>query len=119
MGTNKHFEDLQIWQESRRIVREIYKHTTKLKDFGFNDQIQRAAISIMNNIAEGYESGINSVFKRYLFIAKGSCGEVRSMLYIAKDLLYIRTIEADALINDCRGLAIAIHKLADHLTKSK
>lgn len=119
MGTNKHFEDLQVWQESRRIVQEIYRHTTKLKDFGFNDQIQRAAISIMNNIAEGYESGSNPVFRRYLLIAKGSCGEVRSMLYIAKDLSYIIPIEADTLINDSRGLSIAINRLADHLTKSK
>lgn len=64
MGTSKHFEDLQIWQEARRIVGEVYKYTAKLKDYGFNDQIQRAAISIMNNIAEGYESGSDPVFKR-------------------------------------------------------
>lgn len=119
MGTSKHFEDLQIWQEARRIVGEVYKYTAELKDYGFNDQIQRAAISIMNNIAEGYESGSDPVFKRYLFIAKGSCGEVRSMLYLAQDLNYISTVEGELLIRDCKGLAIAINKLADYLTKDK
>lgn len=119
MGIQKNFEDLQIWQESRRIVVEIYKYTSSLKDFGFNDQIQRAAVSIMNNIAEGYESGGDIVFKRYLLIAKGSCGEVRSMLYIAKDLAYMNEHKAEELINDCKGLSFAIHKFISYLKNTK
>jgi len=61
-----------------------------LKDFGFKDQICRASVSVMNNIAEGFERRSDAEFKRFLFIAKGSCGEVRSMLYLALELRYIK-----------------------------
>jgi len=61
-----------------------------LKDFGFKDQICRASVSVMNNIAEGFERRSDAEFKRFLFIAKGSCGEVRSMLYLALELRYIQ-----------------------------
>ena len=63
-----------------------------IRDFGFRDQIQRATVSIMNNIAEGFESGSDSLFVRYLNISKGSCSEVNSMLYLCEDLKYC-TIE--------------------------
>ena len=88
----KQFEDLPVWQESRKLVNEIYKSTSKSpfqKDFGFKDQLQRASLSIMNNIAEGFERDSNSEFVRFLYYSKGSSGEVRSMLYIAHDLNYI------------------------------
>lgn len=83
------FEDIIIWQRSRALACEIYKLFSTSKDFGFRDQIQRAAVSVMNNIAEGYERKSNAEFKHFLFVAKGSCGEVRSMLYLALDLNYI------------------------------
>jgi len=88
----KSFEDLPVWQDARRLVNMIYKLTSLNKfqrDYGLRDQIQRAAVSIMNNISEGFERDNNKEFVKFLGYAKGSAGEVRSMLYIAYDLNYI------------------------------
>lgn len=114
-----YFEDLIIWQEARKLVNNIYSHTSKLSDFGFNDQIQRASISIMNNIAEGFESNGRVMFKKFLNIAKGSSGEVRSMLYIAMDLKYIEKDEAEILISSCQQLSVKINKLIAYLKTNK
>ena len=75
------FEDLFIWKSARILVNEIYKLMYNCKDYGFRDQLQRATISIMNNIAEGCNSGSNSKYIYFLRIARGSCAEVNSMLY--------------------------------------
>ena len=86
------FEDMKVWQDAREFVSKIYKSTSKQKfnkDFGLRDQIQRAAISIMSNIAEGYERDSNRELIRFLQYSKGSAGEVRSLLYIASDLGYL------------------------------
>ncbi len=80
------FEDIIAWQLAKELTVSIYSLFEKSNDYGFRDQIQRASISIMNNIAEGFERKTNNEFKQFLYIAKGSCGEVRSMLIIAKDL---------------------------------
>jgi four helix bundle protein len=88
----KAFEDLQVWQDAREFVKSIYELTSLnnfCKDFGLKDQIQRAAVSIMNNISEGYERDKNREFIKFLGYSKGSAGEVRSMLYVAFDLNYI------------------------------
>lgn len=83
------FEDLICWQKSKNLAVEIYKNFLTNKDYGFKDQIQRAGISVSNNIAEGFERKSNKEFSQFLYIAKGSCGEVRSMLHVAKELNYI------------------------------
>jgi four helix bundle protein len=83
------FEDIIAWKKAEQLTLLIYSIFSKCKDFGFRDQIQRASISIMNNIAEGFERKTNNDLKHFLFISKGSCGEVRSMLYIAKNQNYI------------------------------
>lgn len=83
------FEDIIAWQKAKELTRIIYRLFQANRDFGFRDQIQRASVSIMNNIAEGFERKGNKEFKNFLFIAKGSCAEVRSMLYLAYDLQYI------------------------------
>lgn len=83
------FEDIIAWQRAQDLAVSIYKAFSFSKDFGFRDQIQRASISISNNIAEGFERKGDVEFKRFLFIAKGSCGEVRSMLYISNKLGYL------------------------------
>lgn len=83
------FEDLIAWQKSKDLVFFCYKGFRDCKDFSFRDQIQRAAVSVMNNIAEGFERLGNKEFKKFLYISKGSCGEVRSMLYLALELHYI------------------------------
>ena len=100
------FEDLRIWQEARQLVKQIYVDLEKVKDYGFRDQIQRAAISIMNNIAEGFERNSDADFARFLNIAKGSAGEVRSMFYSAEDLGYV----GEQIAADRRGVAKTISK---------
>jgi four helix bundle protein len=80
------FEDIIAWQKAKNMTLLIYNDFADCKYFGFRDQIQRASVSVMNNIAEGFERRTNNEFKYFLFIAKGSCGEVRSMLYLAKEL---------------------------------
>ena len=70
MGSVERFEDLIVWKDARNIVGIVYSSFSNLKDFGFRDQIQRASVSIMNNISEGFERGSNAEFIRFLFIAK-------------------------------------------------
>jgi len=94
MSTNKieKFEDLIAWQKTRELTKNIYR-VTKLgelsKDFGLRDQIRKSSVSIMSNIAEGFERGGRSEFHQFLVIAKGSCAELRSQLYVALDADYI------------------------------
>ncbi|KKP69176.1 MAG: hypothetical protein UR66_C0001G0058 [Candidatus Moranbacteria bacterium GW2011_GWE1_35_17] len=83
------FEDIIVWQKSKLLIVDVYKDFRDCRDYAFRDQIQRASVSIMNNIAEGYERMDNKEFAKFLYIAKGSCGEVRSMLHLALDLGYI------------------------------
>lgn len=92
MTKTKSFEDLKVWQDSRKFVKSIYELTSSnnfTKDYGLKDQFQRAAVSIMNNIAEGFERNNNKEFVIFLKYSKGSAGEIRSMLYVALDLNYI------------------------------
>ena len=92
----KRFEDLEAWQLSRELTNQIYTITKResiCRDFSFVDQIRKAAISIMNNIAEGFERGSNKDFVKFLFIARGSAGEVRSLLYLGLDQAYLSNSE--------------------------
>lgn len=86
------FEDLIAWQKARVLTRQVYLATRQgafAKDFGLSSQIQRAAVSIMSNIAEGFERGKRGEFHQFLSIAKASCAEVRAQIYIAFDVGYI------------------------------
>lgn len=83
------FEDIIAWKKSQELAQDIYAAFRDCKDFSFRDQIRRAAVSISNNIAEGFERQSNKELRNFLFIAKGSCGEVRSMLYLAKNLGFL------------------------------
>ena len=74
------FEEIIVWQKARELTGLIYVNLRDCRDYAFRDQLQRASVSIMNNIAEGFERKGNKEFKRFLFIAKGSSAEVRSML---------------------------------------
>ncbi len=116
------FEDLIIWQEARQICVEIYKEFAENRDFGFRDQIQRAAVSIMNNIAEGYDrskiANDNKQFISFLNIANGSCGEVKSMLYLSQNLGYISDKEADYLRNKCLSVTMKIQSLVSTLQEN-
>jgi four helix bundle protein len=88
------------------------------KDYGFKDQIQRASVSIMNNIAEGSEAGSDALFIRYLKIAKASCGEVRSMLYLCEDLEYCSKSTSLILRNKTILISSSIQKLIEYLNNS-
>lgn len=89
------FEDVIAWQKAKKLSLALYKNLENNRDYGFKDQLQRASVSIMNNIAEGFERKGDKEFKYFLSIAKGSCGEVRSMLYLACELQYITKQEFD------------------------
>jgi four helix bundle protein len=89
MATVQRFEDLLCWKKSRELVKGVYTALKGNPDRGFTDQIQRAAVSVMSNISEGFESGTKQEFINYLYIAKASCGEVRAQLYIANDIGYL------------------------------
>ena len=89
MATVEKFEDLICWQRARELTKAIYETFKDCRDFGFKDQIQRAAVSVMSNIAEGFERGTQQELINYFFIAKGSAGEVRCQLYVALDAGYI------------------------------
>jgi four helix bundle protein len=92
MATFQSFEEIEAWQKARGLTREIYAVSNKgafSKDFGMRDQIRRASVSIMSNIAEGFERGGTREFIQFLSMAKGSSGEVRSQLYVAVDQGYI------------------------------
>ncbi len=83
------FEDIIAWQKSKELAVLIYRILSSNRDYGFRDQLQRASISISNNIAEGFERHTNKEFRCFLYIAKGSCAEARSMLHVGLELKYI------------------------------
>ena len=96
----KKFEDLEVWRNARQISVMIYKITDEgnfKKDFGLKDQLRRASVSIVSNIAEGFERNGNKEFAQFLSYAKGSAGEIRAQLYIAKDLNYINELQFNEL----------------------
>ncbi|MEI6296708.1 MAG: four helix bundle protein [bacterium] len=107
------FKDIIAWQKSKELVIAIYKILKDCRDYSFRDQIQRASISVMNNIAEGFERQTNKEFVNFLYIAKGSCGEVRSMLGLALELKYISAKENE----DLTKLSIDISKLISGFIK--
>jgi four helix bundle protein len=117
----KQFEDLEVWKEARRLTQEIYRLTKAekfWKDFALCGQIQRAATSIMSNIAEGFERGGNQEFTQFLYVAKGSCGEVRSQLYVALDQSYVTGKEIDELMKSFKRLSSMISNLITYLRNS-
>ncbi len=117
----KHFEDLEIWKEARRLTKEIYRITSGQKfskDFSLRGQIRSAAVSVMSNIAEGFERAGNQEFSQFLYVAKGSCGEVRSQLYVAVDQGYIFAKELEELLSSFKRLSSMIGSLITYLKHS-
>ena len=111
MAAVKDFEELGIFQKARELSKKIYPITQRgefKNDFCFVQQIRAAAGSIMDNIAEGFERTGNKEFLNFLYIAKGSCGEVRSQLIRANDVGYLTPEEYEELYSECRKLSAAI-----------
>ena len=113
MATIQKFEDLLCWQKSRELAKKVYGAMKYCNDYGFRDQIQRAAVSVVSNIAEGFERGTKPEFINYLYIAKGSAGEVRAQLYVALDIGYVNM----ETFKDLNGLAQECSKLIQSFTE--
>ena len=116
---DRSFEGLRVLQQSRTFVNSIYDIMEEVKDYGFRDQIQRAAVSIMNNIAEGAESGSDAKYMNFLQISRGSCSEVRSMLYLCLDRKMIDQATFDQLKGEAISISNQIYKLIESINKSQ
>lgn len=121
MGSPHGFEDLKVWQGARELVRSVYELTSNQRfrrDGALRDQLRRAAVSSMANIAEGFERGSKREFGRFLYMARGSAGEVRSHLYVARDLDYITQAEFDDLSSLATRLSKGLFRFIQHLESS-
>lgn len=105
------FEDLKIWQQSVDLAVNLYKELSGCKDFGFRDQIQRSAVSVPSNIAEGFERHSNKEFIRYLRIAKSSCAELRTQLIIANE---IKMVSNQNMIEETKRVSAMIQNLISY-----
>ena len=113
------FESLRIWHDARDFVNDVYSMMQDCKDYGFRDQIQRAAVSIMNNIAEGNESGSDAKYINFLYIAKGSCSEVRSMLYLCEDFGFCTSDKHKELHDKAQSISSGLKKLITYIENNK
>jgi four helix bundle protein len=116
MATFERFEDIEAWKKARSLVNMIYEITSAgdfARDYGLKDQIRRASVSVLSNIAEGFEREGNNEFCRFLMMAKGSCGEVRAQLYVALDQHYITTEQFERAVR----LAVEVSRMISGLVK--
>ncbi len=121
MAVVERFEELRIWQMARELCQEVYLHTETQPwktDTRFVQQIRAAAGSVMDNIAEGFERDGNKEFIQFLYVAKGSCGEVRSQIIRASDTNFLNNTDAKRLYNVCLELSSAIAAFIKSLKKS-
>ena len=122
MAKVKKFEDIQSWKKARSLTKEVYRVTLSTafsKDFGLKDQIRRAAVSILSNIAEGFERGGDKEFIQFLAIAKGSAGELRAQLYVAVDQRYLSQPEFEKLAQEAREISQLISGFMRYLSQSE
>ena len=122
MATVKSFEDLTIWQESRKFTNKIYVLTKKFPKeelYGLTSQIRRAVVSITSNIAEGFDRRSDKELSNFLSIARASTAEVQNDLYIALDLKYISQIEFNQLYQEAKKIAQQINGLMSYLKSNK
>jgi four helix bundle protein len=121
------FEDFIAWQKARKLTADIYRVTSEGKfarDFGLKDQIRRAAVSSMSNLAEGFERGRPAEFHQFLSIAKGSCAELRTQLYVALDVGYLGLALFEALMSQATevgqilgGLRLSVERRRESLRR--
>lgn len=123
------FEDLEVWREARALTNRVYDLSESpvfVKDYGLRDQIRRAAVSILSNIAEGYERDLDAEFGRFLLIAKGSAGELRAQLYVALDRGYIdetsfseAKMQTESVSRRIAGFVVYLKRSQDSSRKSQ
>ncbi|WP_247233047.1 four helix bundle protein [Telluribacter sp. SYSU D00476] len=118
MAKIEKFEDLVVWQEGFSLATRLYELLSGCKDFGLRDQMQRAAVSIPSNIAEGFERYSNKDFIRFLRIAKGSTGELRTQIQIAIRIGVLSQESGEELINKTRLISSMLHSLIKTRTEN-
>jgi four helix bundle protein len=122
VATVQRFEDLEVWRDARELVKRVYQLTAefpKHETFGLTNQLRRAAVSVMSNIAEGFERGSNTEFVQFLFVARASCAEVRSHLYVALDLGYTPQAKIAEAREFSERLSRRLKTLIDYLRHSE
>lgn len=122
MASVQRFEELEVWKGARALARKIYLATDEgrfARDFSFRDQLRRSAISIVSNIAEGFERGGNKEFVQFLYIAKGSAGELRAQLLVASDLGYIGAEIAAEVIGAAEALSRQLSAFIKYLAQPR
>ena len=122
MATIKRFEEIKVWQEARELAKMVYNATSQgglAKDFGLKEQIQRAAVSVGSNIAEGFARNGNKEFVKFLWIAKGSATEVQSQLYTAMDVGYITDAEFKTIYEKAESCNLLIYRFIRSLRSSE
>lgn len=115
------FEEIEAWKAARLLTKTVYDLSNQggfSRDFALRDQIRRAAVSIMANIAEGFERGGDKEFLQFLSLAKASCAEVRSHLYVAMDQSYLDAKQLDERLEQAKGVSRMISGFMDYLRKS-
>jgi four helix bundle protein len=122
MATVKRFEDLEAFQMARELTKQLYRVTGTgrfARDYGLRHQITRAAISVMSNVAEGFERGGDKEFLQFLSLAKGSCGEIRAQLYVGIDQGYIDEQQFTTLVDQASRIGRALAGLMKYLRESQ
>ncbi len=121
MGTIKRFEDMEVWKKSRELSKAVYQATSR-REFAFDsalrDQMRRAVVSIVSNIAEGFERGSDKELRQFLIIAKGSAGEIRAQLYVALDASYLSTEDFEQLSERTTELGRMLAGFVKYLNQS-
>src|SRR5205814_5624320 len=111
------FENLEVWQRGCRLAVDVFKAFASCRNFTMQDQLQRASLSVPSNVAEGYERNSNKEFIRFLNIAKGSCGELRTQLYISRKLNFLSKTDFNHLIIESKEISAMLHGLARAVAK--
>ena len=122
MATIKRFEDIEAWQTARELAHHVYNISAKgalARDFGLRDQMRRAVVSVMSNIAEGFESRTQGLFVEFLGRAKGSAGELRAQAYVARDAGYLTLEQFRTLQDQCEKCSGQISKFLSYLRTLK
>ena len=122
MSKANSFEDIKVWQLARELVRAVYVLTNEPgfeNDWALRDQLRRAAVSSMANIAEGFERGSTQELIRFLYMARGSAGEVRSHVYVARDLNYIEQSAFERIQKQAIGVSRMVYSFIRSLESSK
>lgn len=108
-GKVEKFEDLEVWKEGLQLALSLYQLLRDCRDYGLRDQMQRAAVSIPSNIAEGYERNTNKDFIHFLYIAKGSCSELRTQIYLAMQIGHFDKITGEKLLESTRKISAMLY----------